>query len=66
MFGPVAWVMGNADIKEIDVGDMDPAGRGSTNAGRICGMIASILMIVGVVFVVIAMVLGGLGAAAGN
>ncbi len=50
--GPVgiaAWVMGSNDLKEIDAGTMDPAGRGTTQAGKICGMIATILLIVGVV-----------------
>ena len=47
LLGPVAWVMGNRDIKEIRSGRMDPEGAGTTNAGRICGMISSILMMVG-------------------
>jgi predicted Zn finger-like uncharacterized protein len=44
--GTAAWLMGNHDLKEIDAGRMDSEGRGATNAGRICGMIATILMIV--------------------
>lgn len=44
-----AWVMGSNDMKEIEAGTMDPAGRGSTQAGKICGMIGCILMILGVV-----------------
>lgn len=54
-FGPlgiVAWVLGNSDLKEIREGRMDPEGEGLTNAGRICGMIASILMGVGLLCVV--------------
>jgi len=35
--------MGNNDLKEIDQGTMDPSGRGSTNGGKICGMISTIL-----------------------
>lgn len=46
-----AWVMGSADMKEIDAGRRDPAGRGMTQAGMILGMVGSILMIVGLVFV---------------
>ena len=45
--GIAAWVMGNGDLKEMDAGALDPSGRSMTNAGRICGMIATILMIVG-------------------
>jgi hypothetical protein len=43
--GPVAWIMGNKDLKEMRAGRMDPSGEGMTNAGRICGMIACILML---------------------
>lgn len=63
--GIAAWVMGNNDIREMDAGQMDPAGRSTTNAGRICGMIASILLIIGVIVFVAMMALGILGAAAG-
>jgi hypothetical protein len=50
VLGPIAWIMGNQDLAEIRAGRMDPEGEGSTNAGRICGMIATILGIVGLVF----------------
>ena len=48
--GIIAWVMGKNDLKEMDAGTMDPAGRGMTNAGKICGMIGVILACVGLVF----------------
>lgn len=54
--GIVAWVMGNADMRAIRAGQMDPAGEGLTQAGRILGMIATILMIVGVCIWVILMI----------
>ena len=44
----VAWVLGSGDLKEIDAGRMDPAGRGTTQAGKICGIIGTILLIIGV------------------
>ena len=44
--GIIAWVMGNNDLREMNAGTMDPAGRGMTNAGKICGMISVILTIV--------------------
>jgi hypothetical protein len=47
--GIAAWIMGGNDLKEMDAGTMDPAGRGNTQAGKICGMIATILMIIGLV-----------------
>jgi hypothetical protein len=63
--GIAAWVMGSADLKEMDAGQMDPAGRGNTNAGRICGIIASILMALGVIIGIVIMVIGFGAAAAG-
>ena len=45
--GIIAWVMGKNDLREIDAGTMDPAGRGLTNAGKICGMISVILACAG-------------------
>lgn len=41
--GIVAWVMGRKDLKDMDAGTMDPAGRGTTIAGRVCGMIGTLL-----------------------
>ncbi|KPJ62197.1 hypothetical protein AMK68_05195 [candidate division KD3-62 bacterium DG_56] len=38
--GIVAWVMGNNDLREMEAGRMDPAGRDMTNIGRILGMVA--------------------------
>ena len=40
--GLAAWLMGRKDLKEMDMGTMDPSGRGNTNAGRICGMIGTL------------------------
>ncbi len=43
VLGPIAWVMGNNDLAAMRAGHMDRAGEGATNAGRICGMVATIL-----------------------
>ena len=56
--GIPAWIMGTSDLKEIDSGTMDPSGRSATNAGRICGMIGTILLIVGVGVVIALFALG--------
>jgi len=61
--GIAAWVMGSGDLKEIDAGTMDPAGRGTTQAGKICGMIATILMIIGVIVGILFVALFGFAAA---
>jgi predicted Zn finger-like uncharacterized protein len=66
ILGPIAWIMGNNDLKEIRAGRMDPEGEGTTNAGRICGMIATIFNIavvacgcVGFAIIMIAGIAGG-------
>ena len=41
--GIIAWVMGKSDLEAMDAGTMDPSGRGTTQAGKICGMISVIL-----------------------
>ncbi len=52
--GIPAWIMGSADLKEIDAGRRDPSGRGLTLAGMILGIIASILTILIVGFYALA------------
>ena len=44
--GPVAWIMGSNDLKEIRAGRMDPEGEGTTNGGRICGIIGTFVNLV--------------------
>lgn len=56
--GIIAWVMGNNDLKEMAAGRMDPSGQGMTQAGRICGMISVILLIIGFVIGLLFMSLG--------
>jgi hypothetical protein len=45
IFGIAAWVMGRADMAKMDAGQMDPEGRSNTQAGVICGMIASVILV---------------------
>ena len=47
--GIVAWVMGSGDLKKMDAGVMDPEGRGTTQAGKIVGMISVLLNIIAIV-----------------
>ncbi|MDP6540408.1 MAG: hypothetical protein QF903_12160 [Planctomycetota bacterium] len=41
--GVAAWVMGSGDIAQIDAGTMDPEGRSLTQAGKVCGIVSSLL-----------------------
>jgi hypothetical protein len=70
VLGPMAWIMGNNDLREMALGRMDRSGESNTNVGRICGMISTLIhgvMLVGVLccfgYFVIMMMLG-IGAAA--
>ncbi len=67
-FGPFAWVMGNNDLAEIRAGRMDPEGEGLTQAGRICGIIGTIMLIVSFLFgcVYINLMIAVIGAASGR
>jgi hypothetical protein len=60
-FGIVAWVMGNTDLKAMDAGTMDPGGRGTTQAGKIIGIVTTILtvlsIIIGIFFFAVALIM---------
>ena len=59
--GIVAWVMANGDLKKMNAGEMDPEGRGNTQAGKICGIISVCLALVGFViwFLLVVLFAGG-------
>ncbi|MGI8938888.1 MAG: DUF4190 domain-containing protein [Iamia sp.] len=46
ILAPFAWVIGNRVVKEIDAAPGGYSNRSLANAGRICGMVGSILWIV--------------------
>ena len=58
ILGPIAWSMGNEEQRRIAAGQAPP--DGNVSAGRICGMISSILLIVGGAFIILALMAGGL------
>lgn len=68
IFGILAWIFGNEDLKKMDTGAMDPRGRDLTSAGRIMGIIAvcmrAIGILIGLVYLVV--IMGILGAAAAS
>ncbi len=53
-FGIAAWVMGNTDLREMAVGRMDPTGRDLTQAGRVCGIVGTVIMLIPMVIVIFA------------
>ena len=59
LIAPVAWIMGKGDLAQIDAGQMDPEGRGMTQAGMILGIVGTILIVLSVVAMIFFAVLGG-------
>jgi hypothetical protein len=49
ILGPIAWVMGASDLREMDEGIMDPSGRQETQTGKTIGMVMTIIGIVAIV-----------------
>lgn len=60
LLGIPAWIMGSADLKEIQSGRMDPTGHGLTQAGMILGIITTIIAILQVLFFAFVFAAGGM------
>lgn len=52
VLAPVAWVMGNNELQAIDGGRRPPENRGTANAGRILGIIGTVFLAIGIVFLI--------------
>jgi ABC-type transport system involved in multi-copper enzyme maturation permease subunit len=50
--------MGNNELAGIDAGRRPPQNRGTAQAGRILGIISTVLMIIGVVFLFVLLIIG--------
>jgi len=50
LIGPVAWVMGTSALDEIDANPGAYTNRSTVLAGKICGIISTVLMGVGILF----------------
>jgi hypothetical protein len=62
LLGPVAWIMGNTAMREIDANPGACSNRGTVNAGRICGIIGTIFLVLGVITWVILLATGAMTA----
>ena len=49
ILAPIAWYMGNEEVRAIDAGRRDPNNRGTANAGRILGIVGTVLMGLGII-----------------
>jgi ABC-type Fe3+ transport system permease subunit len=56
--GIAAWIMGNKELEAIDAGLRNPENRGTANAGRIIGIVATVLLALGLVVFLASLVLG--------
>ncbi len=65
IFGIVAWVMANADLKAMAEGRMDRSGEGLTKAGKILGIVSVALNIVALLVWLLVVVVFGVVAVAG-
>ncbi|HEY7823613.1 MAG TPA: DUF4190 domain-containing protein [Acidimicrobiia bacterium] len=52
VLGPIAWVMGNNELAAIDAGRRAPENRGTANAGRILGIIGTVLLTLSILAVI--------------
>lgn len=66
ILGPVAWVMGNKAIKEIDAAGGTATNRSQVNAGRICGIISTVLMVLVIAFYGVMIVVAATSASTGR
>ena len=48
-FGIPTWIMASNDLRAIDAGHIDPAGRSKTQAALVCGMVATGLWVLGMI-----------------
>jgi len=51
--GVAAWMMGNGDLEEMAAGRMDNNGRDLTNAGRICGIFGTVILLLQMVLLIV-------------
>lgn len=60
VFAPVAWVMGNTTVKEIDAAPGRYTGRDLANVGKILGIVGTVILVLSIISIVFFGVVGGL------
>ena len=63
LVAPFAWVMGNRVVNEIDASNGQLGGRSQAQAGRICGIVGTALMGLGLLFAVVIVIIAFAGVA---
>lgn len=62
VLAPFAWVMGNKELEAIDAGRRPIENRGTANAGRILGIIGTVLLAIGIIVVILIFLFVGIAA----
>jgi len=55
VMGPIAWAMGNEELRRIDSGQTPGDQRGSVTAGRVCGIISSVILMFSAFLILVAL-----------
>ena len=69
LLAPVAWYMGNKELQAIRSGLSSPAGEGTAKAGMVLGIIGTIFLILGIIWIFFMggmAILSGMAGAAGQ
>jgi uncharacterized membrane protein YjgN (DUF898 family) len=66
ILGPFAWVMGRKALTEIDSSGRTYSNRTMVQAGMICGIIGTVLLVLGIAYLVIVFVFLGMAASTGS
>lgn len=66
ILGPFAWYLGNKEVDAIDAGRRPPENRGMAVAGRVLGIIGTVLLGLGLLVAAVALVIVLVASVAGN
>lgn len=58
ILGPVAWIMGNKALVTLNTGYADQSQRSTVAAGRVCGIIGTVVLILGIIYVIAMLTFG--------
>jgi hypothetical protein len=50
--GPFAWIMGRKALREIDASGQTYSNRGQVQAGMICGIVGSVLLVLVILYLI--------------
>ena len=59
VLGPIPWIMGKNDLEKIRQGRIAAQAEPLTKAGMICGIIATALFVLGLIFIIFQVLLAG-------